>query len=69
MTPCTRIVRFVYPLGCHLRASVLLALGLLSLWRESKPLLLLLLEPRSRNGLYRRSSSGSALASQTMEMC
>jgi len=47
----------------------LFALDLLGLASKSKPLLLLLLEPRSRHCIRSRSSSGGTLASRTMEMC
>jgi hypothetical protein len=46
-----------------------LALDLLRLSCESKALLLLLLEPRSRHGIRSRSRSGCAVARQTMQMC
>jgi hypothetical protein len=42
---------------------------LLSLLCASEPLQLLLLEPRSRDGIRSRTSSGGTLAIQTMKMC
>ena len=51
------------------KRPVLLAFFLLGLSCASKPLLLLLLEPRSRHGIRSRSCSGAAHASQTMQMC
>jgi hypothetical protein len=51
------------------KRPVLLALFLLRLSCESKPLLLLLLEPRSRHGIRSRSSSDAPHASETMQMC
>jgi len=48
---------------------VLLAFLLLSLSCASSPLLLLLEEPRSRDGIRSRGSSGGAHARQTIKLC
>jgi len=51
------------------KGPVLLAFLLLSLSCASSPLLLLLEEPRSRDGIRSRGSSGGAHARQTIKSC